>query len=100
GDLEMPAGKTPAAALLADPHVEVINFSWFNPNIVTGEFACEIRLGYVVDGEKRTPFKGGMLVGNVMDALANARWSAETGFYGDYKGPTTVRFGKLTVAGD
>lgn len=100
GDLEMPAGKIPAETLTAEPYVEVINFSWFNPNPVTGEFACEIRLGYVVDGNGRIPFKGGMLVGNVMEALANARWSSETGFYGDYQGPTTARFGKLTIAGN
>jgi hypothetical protein len=56
-------------------------------------------LGYIADGAVRTPFKGGMLVGNVLDALADVRWSAETGFYGDYQGPTTARFGKLAVAG-
>ena len=46
----------------------------------------------------RTPFHGGLLVGNVLDALAAARWSEETGFYGDYQGPTTARFGHVTVA--
>ena len=40
-----------------------------------------------------------MLVGNVFDALSNVRWSSETGFYGDYLGPTTARFGQLKVAG-
>ena len=85
---------------MSEPHVEVVAFSWFNPDGVTGEFASEIRLGYVVNGDKRTPFKGGMLVGNVLDALADVRWSAETGFYGDYQGPTTARFAQLTVAGE
>lgn len=46
----------------------------------------------------RTPFKGGMLVGNVISALANAHWSAETEFHGTYTGPTTARFGELTVS--
>ena len=100
GDIEVPAGSTPAAELLREPHVEVVSFSWFNPDPITGEFASEIRLGYLVDGGKRTPFKGGVLVGNVLDALANVRWSAETGFYGDYQGPTTARFASLTVAGE
>ncbi len=99
GDIEVAPGKTPAAELLAEPHVEIVTFSWFNPDEVTGDFACEIRLGYLVDGGVRTPFRGGMLVGNVLDALADARWSTETGFYGDYQGPTTVRFGHLTIAG-
>ncbi|MDQ5853090.1 MAG: metallopeptidase TldD-related protein, partial [Chloroflexota bacterium] len=99
GDIELPAGSTPTASLLQEPYVETVTFSWFNPDALTGEFASEIRLGYLVDGGKRTPFKGGVLVGNVLDALANVRWSAETGFYGDYQGPTTARFGNLTVAG-
>jgi PmbA protein len=98
GDTEVAPGRTPAAELLAEPHVEIVTFSWFNPDGVTGDFACEIRLGYRVEGGVRTPFRGGMLVGNVLDALAAAQWSRESGFYGDYQGPTTARFGRLTVA--
>jgi predicted Zn-dependent protease len=98
GDIEVAAGRTSAAELLAEPHVEIATFSWFNPDEVTGDFACEIRLGYRVEGGARTPFRGGMLVGNVLDALAAAQWSRETGFYGDYRGPAVARFGSLTVA--
>jgi PmbA protein len=99
GDIELPPGATPAAALLDEPHVEVVAFSWFTPNEITGDFSSEIRLGYLVEGGRRMPFKGGVLVGNVLDALASARWSAETGFFGDYQGPLVARFGDLTVAG-
>jgi predicted Zn-dependent protease len=99
GDIELLAGATPEAALLAEPYVEVVAFSWFTPNEITGDFSSEIRLGYLVEGDRRTPFKGGALVGNVIEALANARWSAETGFYGDYQGPRTARFGSLAIAG-
>ena len=99
GDIELPAGATPEAALLAEPYVEVVAFSWFTPNEITGDFSSEIRLGYLVEGGQRTPFKGGALVGNVIEALANARWSAETGFYGDYQGPQVARFGSLAVVG-
>jgi PmbA protein len=99
GDIELPAGSTLAGALMAEPYLEVVAFSWFNPDQITGDFSSEIRLGYLVEGGRCTPFKGGALVGNVLDALANARWSAETGFYGDYQGPTTARFEGLRVAG-
>lgn len=98
GNVEVGSGPTSAEDLLSEPHVEVAVFSWFNANPLTGGFASEIRLGYLVDGDRRTPFKGGMLVGNVLDALANVRWSAEQGFFGDYKGPTTARFGELIVS--
>ena len=51
-------------------------------------------------GDRRiATLKGGALVGNVLDALANTHWSAETGFYGDYQGPQVARFSSLTIAG-
>ena len=93
-------GDTPAADLLSGLYVEVADFSWFSPDTVTGEFACEIRLGYWVDGDQRMPFKGGMLVGNVLDALADVRFSQETTFLGDYLGPSLARFNALVVTGE
>jgi predicted Zn-dependent protease len=96
-DLEIPPGATRQAELIAAPHVEVVSWSWFSPDPTTGDFASEIRLGYVVDGASRRPFIGGLLVGNVLDALANVRWSSETGFYGSYLGPTTARFASLKI---
>jgi len=99
GNIELPSGKTPASELLSEPYVEIVQFSWFNPDTITGDFATEIRLGYLVQNGIRKPFKGGQLVGNYMDALANVRWSKETGFFGSYLGPHTVRFNELKIAG-
>jgi predicted Zn-dependent protease len=100
GTLELPAGKWESSALLDEPYVEIALFSWFNPNNITGDFACEIRLGYVVENGVRKPFRGGQLIGNVLDALANVRWGKETALLGHYLGPTMARFGNLKVAGE
>ena len=100
GNTELPAGKTPASELLTEPYIEIVQFSWFNPDPITGDFATEIRFGYLVQNGVRTPFRGGQLVGNYMDALANVRWSAETGVFGSYLGPHTARFNELKIAGD
>ena len=99
GGVELPPGQMQASALLAEPYVEIIQFSWFNPDTITGDFATEIRLGYLVENGTRKPFKGGQLIGNVLDALADVRWSAETGFFGSYLGPHTARFNNLKIAG-
>lgn len=99
GCVEMPSGQTPLVELQAGSYIEIAEFSWFNPDPMTGDFACEIRLGYVVEEGKKKPFKGGMLVGNLLDALADVRWSKETGFYGNYLGPKGARFNSLRVAG-
>ena len=98
GVIEVAPGRTAEADLRRGSHVEIAAFSWFNPDEVTGDFACEIRLGYTVTGGRRIPFKGGQLIGNYLDALAAAHWSRETGFHGTYLGPTAVRFDKLIVA--
>lgn len=98
GGVELPPGPSEVSALLTEPYVEIVRFSWFNPDPITGDFATEIRLGYLVENGLRKPFKGGQLVGNYMDALADVRWSAETGFFGNYLGPHTARFNDLKVA--
>jgi len=100
GNIELPPGKTRASALLVEPYIEIVQFSWFNPDPITGDFATEIRFGYIVKNGIRKPFKGGQLVGNYMDALANVRWSAEMGFFGSYLGPQTARFNELKIAGE
>ena len=100
GGVELPAGRTDTSSLLEEPYVEVIRFSWFNPDRITGDFATEIRLGYLVENGVRTPFKGGLLIGNYMDALADVRWSVETGSFGTYLGPHTARFRNLKVSGE
>ena len=100
GGVEVAPGKWETAALLEEPYVEIALFSWFNPDPITGDFACEIRLGYLVENGVRKPFRGGQLVGNFLDAHANVRWSRETATLGHYLGPTMARFGKLKVAGE
>jgi predicted Zn-dependent protease len=99
GNIELPPGTVPAADLLTEPYVEIIQFSFFNPDELTGDFATEIRFGYLVENGVRKPFRGGQLIGNYMDALADVRWSAETGFFGAYQGPHTTRFNDLKIAG-
>ncbi len=99
GSVEVPAGKVSQADLQTGSYIEIAEYSWFNPNPITGDFACEIRLGYVVEDGKRKPFRGGLLVGNLLDALADMRWSKETGFYGNYLGPKAAVFNNLKVAG-
>ena len=100
GGVEVPPGKWDNASLLEEPYMEVALFSWFNPDNITGDFATEIRLGYIVENGVRKPFKGGQLIGNYLDALANVRWSKETAFLGHYLGPRTARFGNLKIAGE
>lgn len=47
------------------PYLELMQFSSFSCNPMTGDFAGEIRLGYYFDGETITPITGGSISGNV-----------------------------------
>jgi predicted Zn-dependent protease len=99
GGVEVAPGPSPVAALLAEPYIEIIQFSWFNPDLITGDFATEIRFGYLVENGERKPFRGGQLIGNYLNALADVRWSAEPGMFGNYLGPHTARFNDLKING-
>jgi PmbA protein len=84
-----------------EPVYEIVDFSWMNPDPITGEFASEIRLGYRHDPDGTvTPIKGGTLAGNVFEALAGVRFAREALFTGNYYGPAAMRFEELSIAGE
>lgn len=103
GNLTVRTGTTPMRALRdtsAGPVYEVVAFSFFNPDTITGDFSAEIRLGYRHDASGVAPIKGGALVGNVFAAFGDARLSAEPYTDGTYYGPAAIRFGDLAIAGE
>ncbi|MBC8447936.1 MAG: hypothetical protein H8D78_09315 [Chloroflexi bacterium] len=101
GNLVIPPGSTPLAELLAGgPLIHIVAFSDMTPNMVTGDVVAEIRLGYVVEGDRATPIKGGALSSNLYDGFAQATYAREMVFLGEYFGPEAIRFEKMVVAGE
>ncbi len=99
-NLTVSAGRAREADLLADgPLLQVVSFSWFNPDSITGDFSCEIRLGYEHRRGRVRPVKGGAVQGNLFAALSHATFSREVDWMGSYHGPRSVRFERLTVGG-
>lgn len=99
GVIELVAGSKTLSQLYQEPCVEIVSFSSFVPNSLSGDFAAEIRLGYLHKDGKKIPFKGGMVSGNVFEAFADVYFSKETMIVPNYSGPKAVRFEKLTVSG-
>ncbi|MBI2147789.1 hypothetical protein HYU19_04930 [Candidatus Woesearchaeota archaeon] len=99
GVIELGAGSKTVKELYQQPCIEIVSFSSFVPNSLSGDFAAEIRLGYLHKDGQKLPFKGGMVSGNVFEAFANVYFSEETITIPDYSGPKAVRFEKLTVSG-
>lgn len=101
GVIQVKPGSKSMAQLFSSKKViyEIVAFSSFVPNDVSGDFTAEIRLGYMHDGEKRVPFKGGMLTGNIFDLMSNAYFSKETDKMPGYLGPKAIRFENGVVSG-
>lgn len=100
GNTVVPAGKTSTHDLLGSGRVVVIKaFSDFHADPTGGDFSSEIRLGEVIENGTAVPFRGGLLIGNWFDALADVRFSSETMVLDGYYGPSAVRVGNLQVAG-
>ncbi|MDA8346402.1 MAG: metallopeptidase TldD-related protein [Thermaerobacter sp.] len=100
GTLEWMPGTTPAADLCADgPVLEVLAFSANMPDPMSGDFAAEIKMGYLHRGGRRIPVAQGSVTGNIFEALADCRLSRETEEDAGYFGPRQVRFASLQVAG-
>ena len=104
GNVEVLAGREAAADLLKPsagrPLYHLNDFSYFEPNGITGEFSTEIRFGRRIDAQGSRPVKGGSVSGLSRDALATARFSAETEQRERYLGPRLIRLQGLTLAGD
>ena len=102
GNLNVTRGVTPVNRLRSTergPVYEIVSFSWFNPDPMTGDFSAEIRLGYRHDETGVQPIKGGSLVGNLFAAFGDARFSAEPFTDGVYFGPAAIRFASLAITG-
>ncbi len=80
-------------------YYEIVQFSDFSPDPITGDFVAEIRFAYHVRQGKKTPIKGGSAAGNVFDSLNDLYFSQDTVFEGDYLGPRIFALRNLSISG-
>lgn len=81
------------------PVLHLLKFSTFEPNPVTGAFSGEIRVGYLIDGDKRVPIKGGSISGTMSKAMQEIYFSQETTKRAAYSGPLAIKVCNVNVAG-
>ena len=97
---EVLGGSRTAAELRQGKFLEIVEFSDFQVDSMTGDIFGEIRLGYFHDGEGNiTPVSGGSVSGNMMDNLAQMHLSAETRQYSNAVIPAVTRLENITIAG-
>ncbi len=92
GAIQIDPGTERAASLRTKGAIEIVSFSSFVPNSLSGDFSAEIRLGYRYEKGKRIPVKGAMFTGNIFKMLDHMRLSKEEMELARYKGPSLIRF--------
>lgn len=85
--------------LRAGPYLEVVEFSDFQVDSVTGDLFGEIRLAYWHDGKTVTPVTGGSLSGSMLELAGEMRLSRESAQYDSWRIPAATRVKGVTVTG-
>lgn len=83
-----------------EPYLEVLAFSSFQTDNLTGDFGGEFRLGIYFDGEKEIPVTLGSVTGNLKAAQNNMNLSKEIIEHNHYVGPAYIRFNDITIVGN
>ena len=94
------SGGTGSEASLRDGrYLEVVEFSDFQVDAVTGDIFGEIRLGYLHEGGAVTIVTGGSVSGSMFDFIRDLHASAQTCQYDNMEIPALTRLTGVTVTG-
>lgn len=92
-------GKYSAQEFRKKPHLELVAFSDFQMNSITGDFGGEIRLGWYFDGKDTLPVTGGSISGNIKEIQKNMYLSKELQKNNGFYGPKTIKLEDVSVSG-
>jgi predicted Zn-dependent protease len=92
-------GTKSVAELKSQPYLELLAFSDFQTNPVTGDFGGEIRLGRYFDGHQVIAVTGGSISGNIQAVQGSLFCSRERQTAANFSGPLTIQLAEVTVTG-
>jgi len=93
-------GSKAREELRCGAHLEVVSFSDFITEPLTGDFGGEFRLAYYTDPDgQRYPVSGGSVSGNIKDVQAQVYLSRETQSSTGFQGPLAIKLPEISVAG-
>lgn len=82
------------------PYLELLKFSSFQSDPMTGNFGGEFRLGIYYDGNKEIPVTLGSISANIKETQGNMYLSKEIVKDDDFIGPKLIKFDNLRIAGN
>lgn len=92
-------GKYSECEFKSKPYIELVTFSDFQMDSMTGDFGGEFRLARYFDGEKTIPVTGGSIMGNLFKTQEEIYLSKELVQHNNYNGPKSVMIKNMTVSG-
>ncbi len=92
-------GKKDEKQLRSTPYLEVVEFSDFQVDEMTGDIFGEIRLAYYFDGEKTAILSGGSVSGSMLDNLGSIEMSREERQYNNALIPSATKLYHVNITG-
>ncbi len=93
-------GTRTAEAIRTGEFLEIVEFSDFQVDSMTGDIFGEIRLAYYHDGKGNVqPVTGGSVSGSMLDNIADLAMTEETRCYANARIPAATRLEHVTIAG-
>ncbi len=99
GNIAVEGGAASAAELRTGRFLEIVEFSDFQVDPMSGDVAGEIRLGYLHDGESVTVVEGGSVSGSMRALAGSMRFSRERKQYNNYLIPAVARLQGMSITG-
>lgn len=82
-----------------EPYIELLAFSAFQMDPITGDFGGEFRLARYFDGKEIHIVTGGSISGNIFEVQKEMFLSNESTQYNNYIGPKGILFKNMQIAG-
>ena len=99
GNYAAEGGTKSAKELRSGTYLEIVEFSDFQVETMTGAIAGEIRLGYLHEGDRVTVVSGGSVSGSMTDYVKEMYLSKEQKQYNNMLVPAVTRLENVLITG-
>ncbi len=100
GNTVVSPGSYSNEELRTGPYLELLRFSDFQLDPMTGDFGGEFRLGIYFDGKTKTPVTQGSIAANIKETQNKMFMSKEVSKDNNYIGPKLIKFESIRIAGN
>lgn len=98
-NMKVNCGTTWVDEMKKEPYYEMMSFSAFQMDSLTGDFGGEMRLAKYFDGKNMEYVTGGTLSINIKDIMNSIVFSKESVQYDSYIGPKYILFKNIPITG-